>query len=77
MTFKGHIICVYIYIFLVNFFLESFLENRLSLIFNCLNLKYGNNKLNHKYMCLWSVEGKSRGSSFQEEASNTYTLKLG
>ena len=30
----------------------------------------------HKYECLWGVGGKSRGSSFQEGTSHTYTLRL-
>ena len=30
----------------------------------------------HKYKCLWNVEGKGRGSSLQEGASHTYTLRL-
>ena len=30
-----------------------------------------------KYKCLWGVSGKNQGSSHQEKASNTYTLRLG
>ena len=30
----------------------------------------------HKYKCLWSVEGKGQGSSLQERALHTYTLRL-
>ena len=31
----------------------------------------------YKYKCLWSVGGKGRGSSLQEGALHTYTLRLG
>ena len=31
----------------------------------------------HKYKCLWSVKGKSQGSSIQERILHTYTLRLG
>ena len=33
----------------------------------------------HKYKCLWDVGGggKGHGSSLQERASHTYTLRLG
>ena len=33
-------------------------------------------KLLHKYKCLWGVGGKGQYSSFQEGASHTYTLRL-
>ena len=31
----------------------------------------------YMYKCLWGVEGKRRGSSLQERASHTHTLRLG
>ena len=31
----------------------------------------------YKYKCLWGVGAKRRGSSLQEEASHTHTLRLG
>ena len=31
----------------------------------------------HKFKYLWGVRGKGRGSNLQEEASHTYTLRLG
>ena len=30
----------------------------------------------HKYKCLWGMGGKGRGSSLQEGASHTYTIRL-
>ena len=61
--------------------LKKLSKNLLSIFIFLLKFSYHHiplvRWLLHKYKCLWGVGGKRWGSSLQEGASHTYTLRLG